>query len=81
MKALQFIKSVAIGALKATPIGNIIDEVKANKEDTITGKGVINYPRLAGYLIVALLLTALVFGKLTFEDFEKLFKLFLKHLL
>lgn len=71
MKALQILKSIGLGAIKATPVGNIIEEIKANKESEIGGEG-YDYARLAGYGLAALLLIAMILGLITIQDIKEL---------
>ena len=77
MKLKSILKSIRLGLLKAIPIvGNVADEVtkgiKEDKEHSPAGK--IDYARLFGYLIMAMIVVSVIFGKLDVETAKELIK-------
>jgi len=51
----KIINSIGTGAIKATPFGNVIDEMKSNESDNLTGFGNTNIPRATTYALVGVL--------------------------
>ena len=65
----KVLMSIGLGLLKSTPIvGNIVTEVRANKADSITGEGKMNYTRLATYIGFGGLMIAKLLGYITNEQ-------------
>jgi len=77
MKLKSILKGFLTGALKAVPIvGNIATEVKEQVENDVehSAKGKIDYARLFGYVIMAIIVVSVIIGKLDLEDAEVLIK-------
>lgn len=77
MKLKSILKGFFTGALKAVPVlGNVVTEIKEQvKEDSEHApKGKIDYPRLFGYGIMAIIVIAVIIGKIDLEDAEILIK-------
>jgi len=77
MKLKSILKGFFKGALKAVPIvGNVVTEVneQIEEDNEHAPKGKLDYPRLFGYLIMAIIVVSVIIGKLDLEDAEILIK-------
>ncbi len=76
-KLKSFLGGVVQGLLKSAPVvGNVVTEVKASiqKDSPHSPKGRIDWGVLFGYSIMAIIVLAVIFGKLDLETAEKLIK-------
>lgn len=76
-KIVSILKGVLIGAVKAVPIlGNVATELEANKRETSdhAPTGQVDYPRIIGYVIMAMIVVSVIAGWLTIEDAKTLIK-------
>ena len=70
--AARVVKSVALGVAANVPVGN---SIKANIESELGGKGKFDYVRMASAVGTILIIVAMLLGKLSMEEVEKLLKL------
>lgn len=70
-KAGNFVKSVGIGVLKATPFGHVAVELENNIKSEIGGRNKIDYVRFIVWALVTLLFIMKFFNVITWEDLYK----------
>ena len=70
--AARVVKSVALGVADNVPV---VNSIKANIESELGGKGKFDYVRMASAVGTILIIVAMLLGKLSMEEVEKLLKL------
>ena len=70
--AARVVKSVALGVADNVPV---VNSIKANIESELGGKGKFDYVRMASAVGTVLVIVAMLLGKLSMEEVEKLLKL------
>lgn len=75
-KIIQFLYSVFVGILKATPIGHIKTEIENNLySDKTTPSGELDKTRLIVWIITTILIVLKAFNIITFEQIIQILKL------
>ena len=70
--AARVLKSVAFGVADNVPV---VNSIKANIQSELGGKGHFDYIRMASAIGTVLIIIAMLLGKLTMEEVEKLLQL------
>ena len=70
-KASNFVKSVGIGVIKATPFGHVATEIENNMKSEIGGKERIDKTRFIVWAVVTIIFIMKFFNVITWEDLYK----------